>query len=69
MLDILERLLESLMTPLTAEQLAAPEVATSLLAVLILIADHWKQLELCLALGGAQQSVIHRIHALRYDSC
>lgn len=69
MLDILERLLESLMTPLTSEQLAAPEVAAGLLAVLILITDHWKQLKLCLALGGAQQSVIHRIHALCYDSC
>lgn len=69
MLDVLQRLLEAFVTSLTAKQLAASEGSADLLAILIFVANHWKQLEFRFPLSGAQQHIfLHHIHSLRYGA-
>lgn len=53
MVDIFERFLKSLVTALTSEQLAASEILSDLLAILIFVADYRKQLERCFSLVRA----------------
>lgn len=70
MLDVFQGLFETFMASLTTEQLAAPEIAAHFLTLLIIIANNWKQLKLCLSLCGTQQNVfIHHIHSFCYDGC
>lgn len=69
MLDVFQWLLETFVTPLTAEQLAAAEVCSNLLAVPVVVANKWKKLELCFSLRGTEQLVFDvRIHSFRYDA-
>lgn len=56
------------MASLAPEQLAAPAIFSGLLALLVVFADDWKQLELCLPLGRTQQLVFDDIHSLRNDA-
>lgn len=66
MVDVFKFLLEPLMTPLASEQFAAPESFAHFLAVLVAVADHWKELKFGFPLCRAEQLLL-QIHALCYD--
>lgn len=68
MVDVFKFLLKPLVTALASEQLATSESFACLLAVLIAITDHGKELKLGFSLRRAEQLVL-QIHALCYDGC
>jgi hypothetical protein len=55
------------MTSFASEELAASRVFADLLAILIVVAYHGKELKCGLPLARALQFIFVRIHSFRYD--
>lgn len=64
-LDIFQRFLECFMTSLTSKQLAASEVPSDFLTVLVFVTNQRKQLKLCFSLSGAKQ-LFHLLQCCRF---
>lgn len=65
MLNIFERFLKTFVTSFRAKQLAASEYVPDLLAILIAVANDWKELKLGLPFVRALQFIF--VCPLRYD--